>query len=76
MAETLITAPAVPKKVFIVGVLQKDEVGSAVEILFRTDVIAVSAEAAKAVALGKVLAKTPNVDLSRVGFSVGEVAFT
>lgn len=74
MAETLITAPAVPKKVFLVGVFQKDETGSVVEVLHRKDVIATTAEAAKATAIQTIIRTNPAVDLTRVGVTAQEVA--
>jgi len=71
MADLTITAPAVPLKLFLVRIVQKDETGNIEECLFKDDVLAITEDAAKAVALLKVRSTVD--DPSRLAFSVGAI---
>lgn len=73
MGDTLITASAVPKKLFYMRIVQKDETGGITKLLFSGDVIAANAESARATAIAEITTKTPDADLTRIGVLCSEL---
>lgn len=70
----VILGTVVPKKVWLVGVFEKDETGSVTVVHGRKDYLATTGEGAKAQAIAKLIEDNKNVDLSRVTMTVTEVA--
>lgn len=73
MGDTLVTATAVPNKLFYMRIVQKSETGSITKLLFSGDVIATNPESARATAIGQVNKDHPDADLTRIGVAVSEL---